>query len=332
MIASAVSRLPQFAVALAAALVALAVFLALARRLGWVDTGADAPERKRQRTAVALVGGPALAVALLALAWQARGDGAALVGEVWPDWSLRPAWLGAALALAFATGFADDVRARGLAPAPKLIGQLAAGVALAAGLEHGGAGAPLAARAACVVLAVAAQNVANTFDHADGMLASVSLAGLAGAGAALAGALCAFLPFNLIARRGADVPRAYLGDSGAHVLGIALLASPFGAAALTLPALDLARVVAARVRAGQPVWHGDRRHLAHRLQDAGRGRGAVVLRSLACAAPAFLAQAFLAPRLAATDGGPLIVLGAGALASGLALAWVLARHPARAPA
>ena len=105
--------------------------------------------------------------------------------------------------------------------------------------------------------------------------------GLAGPLPVAACAVLGFLPFNL---RRADeralfgrLPRAILGDSGSHLLGMLVLLTPVAWPALTLPLLDLARVAIERVRSGQPPWVGDRRHLAHRLQARGLSPAAVAL-------------------------------------------------------
>jgi UDP-N-acetylmuramyl pentapeptide phosphotransferase/UDP-N-acetylglucosamine-1-phosphate transferase len=84
---------------------------------------------------------------------------------------------------------------------------------------------------------------------------------------------------------GARTPRAWLGDSGSHLLGIVLLTTPVACAALVLPLADLARVAWLRKRAGEPIWVGDRRHLAHGLQARGLGPAAVVLVLVALALP-----------------------------------------------
>ncbi len=312
-----------FAVAAATALVALLVLRALARRLGWVDDGRDAPERKLQRGGVPFVGGLALLLAAIVLLGVFRDERWAATDppRVW-SFDLLPFL--ASLLCAFVTGFVDDVRDRGLSPAAKFVGQCAAAALLASGLHVASGAASHGERMLVFVLAVAAQNIANAFDHADGALGSVALIGLTAAGASLAGAVLAFLPFNLIRKRADGPPLVYLGDSGSHLLGLLLLTSTWGWSALTLPALDLARVVVERARADQPVWRGDRRHLAHRLQAAGRPPLVVVAIVLACAAPAFAAH-FLPSAARLTSG---TALGLGAVGSALALLVVLRLHPA----
>jgi len=317
-------------VAFSVAATALFVLVRLARRTGLVDDGRDAPERKTQARAVPLAGGPALFVAGLVLVALESST------HTWSLANLAPSDSGAifrfergaltlALLLAFATGLVDDLAPRGLTPLPKLLGQFAAGCALATGLVVDGEPTSFFERAFVALLAVIAQNVANTFDHADGTLGSLAFVGCLGARAPFAGAIAAFLGANLARPARGGPPYAYLGDSGSHVLGILLLATPAGQAALTLPAIDLVRVVWMRVRAGDPIWRGDRRHLGQRLAAAGRSPTRVVLLVLVCAAPAFLA--FFA---ADVHGGMgrLAAFGLGAACSALVLGLVLRLHPA----
>ncbi len=287
-------------VSFATAVSATFALAALAPRFGWVDAGTEAPDRKLQTVAVPLVGGPAIALALCvaylldpaALAWLANG------------------WTTAALAAACAVGLADDLAPGGLSPAQKLCGQLVAGVLFAVPAWRAGGW-----DAALVVLAaLAAQNALNTFDNADGATAALATCGLAVGAPVAAAAVAGFLPFNLwlgvrnpVSR--AFTPRAYLGDSGSHLLGLALLASPLGWTALCLPLFDLARVSAARIARGIPPWVGDRRHLAHRLQAVGLRSTAVVLVLLAIAAPPILAGAL---------GGDGRLVASGAMVTALA--------------
>jgi len=310
----------------AVALAALLVVVRAAGRLGLADDGTDAPERKSQRAAVPLAGGPALALAAIALVvWPDAGSTRHVVPWFPGDpLAFERGAVALALAIAFATGLVDDVRARGLKPAWKLLGQSAAGVALTLGLLVQGEPATGLERALLVLCAVAAQNVANAFDHADGTLGTVAFLGCASAGTSFLGALAAFLGFNLARPRRGGPPYAFLGDSGSHLLGILLVTSAVGAAALTLPALDLARVVALRLRAGQPVWHGDRRHLGQRLQAAGRGPIAVVALVSLCAAPAFVALGLSIERVRIPLVGIFLI---GAAGSAAVLALVLWLHP-----
>ncbi len=264
-----------FALAFTAAAASTFVLARIAERFAWVDAASDAPDRKQQARPVPPVGGAAIG---LALCVAILVDPGAL-----PEFSSP--WTRAALAIAFAVGLADDLAPRGLSPLSKLAGQVAAGAVLAAPAWSSDAREALLVAA----LAVAAQNALNTFDNADGAAASVAACGFAlGHPTALAATL-GFLPFNLWLGRSA---RAYLGDSGSHLLGVALVTSlPHGMAALYLPALDLARVSVVRIARGIPPWVGDRRHLAHRLQVAGLGRTAVALTLAGIAAPAIVGSA-----------------------------------------
>lgn len=313
---------PWFASA-CVALAALALLLWIAPRAGWIDDGSDAPERKHQRSAVPLVGGAALACAWCVdlLVFGPRALALPFAAHASID---THAFVVAAL-LAFAVGFADDVAPRGLSVRAKVAGQLAAGIALAFGVREGAEPAALALQAACVLGAVAAQNALNTFDNADGAGLTVASLGFACAGAPLAAATLAVWPLNVVvrSRRDASVPRVYLGDSGAHFLGLVLFATPVAWAALVLPSLDLARVALERVRAGRPAWSGDRRHLAHRLERAGRGRLAVVVWLAVCAAPPIVAASCVRDETRVLPW--LAAIGAGAALSSLAMAVALAR-------
>ncbi|MDP6538385.1 MAG: hypothetical protein QF903_13620 [Planctomycetota bacterium] len=261
------------AAGLAGALVAAVVTAAgapLARLLPLTDVPDDRTRaRKHQATAVPCVGGAALLVAWIVQTSCSQASWAPSLPGVDPaSTSLAARWgPWAAMVAAFTVGLVDDLRPGGLGALPKLCAQLAAGVVLAGALLGAGAASAWSA-AVWVLLAVAAMNLVNTFDNADGAAAGLGLAGLAVATPAAAGALAGFLPFNLWLRRRGDA-RAYLGDSGSHLVGMVLLLEPAAWPVLLLPGLDLARVSLARLREGRPVWSADRLHLAHRLQAAG---------------------------------------------------------------
>ncbi len=156
-----------------------------------------------------------------------------------------------------------------------------------------------------------AQNAANTFDNADGALASLAALALRSPPIVL-GALLGFLPANLLFRRGAErVPLAYLGDAGSHLLGILWAATPAAWPALLLPVLDLARLARVRVREGSVPWRGDRRHLAHRLAASGLAPLPVAAVLAAIAAPSALGTGSTSAVLAGAAG--TIVLFALAL-------------------
>jgi UDP-GlcNAc:undecaprenyl-phosphate GlcNAc-1-phosphate transferase len=102
------------------------------------------------------------------------------------------------------------------------------------------------------------------------------------------GALLGFLPYNF------PKARAFLGDSGSHLIGylLAVLAilphfytvrHPRKWAVLiplfilAVPLLDMAWVVLLRWRIGQPFYQGDNNHLSHRLVRSGLHPTAAVL-------------------------------------------------------
>jgi len=281
------------AVALASAGATL-LFARLAPRLGWTDAPAGpAAARKLQRRAVPNVGGAALLVGLACApdaAWA--GAGVELLGARWPS----TGWLALALAGLFAVGTLDD--RRGLGPGVKALAQLAALAPLAVGvLVTGAEGAPASALLLWVV-GFAAVNALNTFDNADGALATLAASAFPFAEPHVAAAALGFLPLNLDAgrasNRASSAPTAYLGDAGAFVLGYFTLVHPRAWGLLWLPLLDLARLALVRTAAGSRPWIGDRRHLAHRLQARGWPPLAVALAQALVALPAaaLVARAF----------------------------------------
>jgi UDP-GlcNAc:undecaprenyl-phosphate GlcNAc-1-phosphate transferase len=287
----------------------------LAERIGWVDDGSDAPERKPQARPVPAVGGVAIACgcALAVVSYRVSAtapfawiDPAAGDGWRWGRLDARSAGIPLALLAAFAVGLCDDVRARGLAPVWKLVGQALAAACVAAAAASGGSSS--LEIAVWFVATIAAQNALNTFDNADGAAGSVALLGFAGLalGASdartarvVAASLCGFLPFNLWFRRApissssrsGSVPIAYLGDAGAHVLGVLLLLHPQTRLALLLPLVDLVRVVFVRAKLGIAPWIGDRRHLSHRMQARGWSPTLVAFALCIIAAPIVVAGA-----------------------------------------
>lgn len=283
-------------IAFTAASAVTTLLVALAPRVGLVDDASDAPDRKHHRQAIPLVGGIALALAIAAVVIL-RGEDV-LGGEVASGIAFSSRAVLWALACACATGLADDLAPRGLPVLPKLAGQIIAGCLLARGLECDGVHATHVQQSMCVFAAVLAQNAANTFDNADGVLTGVASIGLACAAAVgnapFVGATLAFLPWSLPHR--AQPARAWLGDSGSHLLGILLLVTPVAWVALLVPVFDLARVAILRARARVPIWRGDRRHLAHGLQDRGFGPWRIVLVFVLAALPALVWAAIQAPR------------------------------------
>ena len=282
--------------ALVASLGATQVLQRSARRVGWVDGGQSA--RKRADPPLPLVGGAGVLVGLLVgwLAIELLGrtnvdfvPGRALLAlEPFARWPAATLWPLGAVLVAFVVGTVDDLLEDGLRPLHKLLGQAAAGFVLGLPLvvahptQLGAWGAALlCAFGACVAL-----NLVNTFDNADGAAGGLALAACLAPAPLFAAAIAGFLPFN-VARRG-RAPRAILGDAGSHVVGILFVLVPATWPALALPALDLARLSIVRLRVGSLPWHGDRRHLAHRLQARGLAPAQVALVLLAISAPAVL--------------------------------------------
>jgi UDP-N-acetylmuramyl pentapeptide phosphotransferase/UDP-N-acetylglucosamine-1-phosphate transferase len=250
---------------------ATAALAALAPRLGWTD--APTLARKTQRRAVPAVGGAALLFALLVVprAWWSASQEA-----LWGPWLPSASWRLATLLAVFVLGTLDDLWP--LAAGPKALGQTLALTPLACGASS--AAEPWAGLA-LLLIGLFALNLLNTFDNADGALASLCLVGFLPAAPLLGAALLGFLPFNLDAgrarHRSSAAPSAYLGDAGAFLLAALVLLVPASAGLLVLPALDLARLSLLRWSSGSRPWIGDREHLAHRLERRGLGRVAVAL-------------------------------------------------------
>lgn len=290
------------------------VLARLAPSLGWTD-GPRVP-RKLQRRPVPTVGGLAILCALSLASpacWRARSE------VLWAAWLPHPGWSLATLLLVFVLGTWDDRRP--LAPLGKALGQLAALLPLVVGAWSTAGAAP----ALCLwLLAALALNLLNTFDNADGALASLCALGFAGPAPLVAAACLGFLPFNLDAararNRASGAPTAYLGDAGAFALALFVVLVPSAAGLLLLPALDLARLSVVRWRAGSRPWRGDRRHLAHRLALRGLPCSGVAAVQCALAFPACLGieRALAAGESAAALAGGTLTLGLYALTLRLA--------------
>ena len=271
-----------FLVGALAAFLSGAALSALAARIGWTDRVDANPDRKLAGARVPLVGGAAVIVGALA----AGAAGAPLGGLPWP-----------ALLAAFALGLADDLRPGGLAPLPKLAGQAAVAVLFAFAPGAAWAGAGLAGAVGLALLAVVAMNAINLFDHADGTAGGQAALALAGPAWPLAAGAVGYLPLNVLLRtrprgvEGRALPRAMLGDSGSHALGVAVAASPAAAVFLLVPLLDAARVARDRWRRGVPPWRGDRTHVGHRLAAIGLGPAGAAAAVWALSAPLAVARA-----------------------------------------
>ncbi len=146
-------------------------------------------------------------------------------------------------------------------------------------------------------------NAFNFMDNMNGLCAGVGAIGaflfgviaaasgqylVALMGLLMCGALLGFLPHNF------PNARAFLGDSGSHLVGylLAVLAilphfytpkNPHPLAVITpllvlaVPLLDLAWVVILRTLKGKPFYVGDTNHLSHRLVRAGLTKTKAVL-------------------------------------------------------
>lgn len=336
---STMGTISGFAVALGLTAVACALLIRFAHARRWLDGshGEDAG-RKLQSSPVPPVGGTAWLLGVLG-STVVLG----LLDSTSPGGLFLSGPFGVALAIAFGTGLVDDLRPDGLRPRAKLLGQTLAAVVLVGprwidGLETWasqgrGSGVEVLALASLWTLgAVLAQNAWNTFDNSDGAAPTLGAVALLGPAPPLAGALLGFLPFNLLGNgrtRGAEgvrPPRAYLGDSGSHLVGLALFTIPSAWPVFTIPILDLGRVVLERRRAGQAPWVGDRRHLAHRMLRRGLGATRVALLLMLLGLPAILGVQF------GEANGPLPWIGMATTVAGFAVAVLATQEPKPRPA
>ena len=271
---------PLFEVAGLAFFAALAV-TPLARRLARATGYMDHPDpRKAHAQATPLLGGVAIAAALLAAWALARVIGVSTIGA--PSMGL----LAGAL-IALAVGLIDDRHPLG--PRGKLLGQFAAGACLVwwgtrvPELRVN----PLLGLVALVGVATL-MNAINFLDNMDGILGAlvpvtsggfVALALVHGAPVHLAlawgliGACAGFLVYN------APPAKIFLGDAGSHLLGFALAALalqsleqsftfPHVAAVfmiLAYPVFDVTFVTLDRVIGHRPFYVGSIDHTTHRL-------------------------------------------------------------------
>ena len=259
--------------------------------------------RRIHREAVPTLGGLAMVVATLAVAWLAR----ALPG---PAKLLDPRPL---LGLSVASipllglGIVDDTR--GTPPWVKLVVQVLAGVILVAfgynvPLVTNPFGAPLAAGGwsgpIVVVWVVIVINAINLIDGLDGLASGVVLivsVTLWWVGrihgdfyvmflaSLLIGTTAGFLVFNF------PPARIFMGDTGSHYLGLMIAAASllenrkatttaallFPLTALAVPLADGLFAFARRIRARRPPFSPDREHVHHRLLDLGLSPRATLL-------------------------------------------------------
>lgn len=293
------------------ALVAGLVLVPILRRVAVATGTVDAPDkpggRKFQRRPVPLLGGVAVALAagvgLLAVGWdnpEARTS--------FP----KHAYVLVAAGLTFLIGLVDDIFKDRIGPLPKFIGQfIAVGVLFGEnwmqvfqGEASGGAVFHVLALTLWFLTVV---NAVNFVDNMNGLCSGVAtislLVGLVGVAGiekarwavlagALGGGMLAFMPYNY------PKARIYLGDAGSHLAGffLALLSVEFTAGFLSanaklygldafipamlllgLPLFDLLFSVVRRYREKRPLFHGDARHLSHRLVGAGLDPASAVM-------------------------------------------------------
>jgi UDP-GlcNAc:undecaprenyl-phosphate GlcNAc-1-phosphate transferase len=211
---------------------------------------------------------------------------------------MRGILLGAAVACV--VGAVDDFR--GLAPVPKLAGQvLAASIPVAFGtwIDHftfpflGAVDLPAAVGMPLTILwIVAVMNMVNFLDGMDGLASGVcAISGLTFAvislslgkpdaailSAIVAGACVGFLRHNFFPAR------IFMGDSGALVLGFTLASISVAGLlktastvvlflpllVLAVPIIDTSFVVAKRLKYRRPISGADRSHLHHRFVAIG---------------------------------------------------------------
>jgi len=335
----------SLSLALAAAAVAFAAtpaVIAAARRAGAFDHPGP---RRIHREPVPTLGGLALVLAVLGVAWAARllpGPAAAL--DVKPLLGLTLAAIPVA-----ALGLVDDLR--GATPWAKLAIQASAAMVLVLF----GYGVPVltnpfngsfASGAFNIPLTVAwvlvVTNAVNLIDGLDGLASGAVLIAAATLwwvgrshadfyvmfiSALLIGATFGFLRYNF------PPARIFMGDTGSQFLGltlaaVSLLENRKGTAAVTLllplvalavPILDGSVAFLRRLMRGRPVFHADVGHIHHRLLRLGLSPRAALLALWGvcafCGAMAALLSAL--PRAASA---PLaLALGVSLFA---ALAWV----------
>ncbi len=288
--------------------------------------------------AVALAGGPAVVVGVLA--------GVLLFAPL----SQRSlVFLGAFVFVAL-VGFRDDLRP--LPPAAKIVAQVAAGALLVVGGIYVDVYFPLLGVPLSLLWFSSTSNAVNLIDNMDGVAAGVvailcgwiayaaSTAGAGGcatAAAATAGAAAGVLPLNF------PPARVFLGDSGALSLGLAAGALAVWATwrqassllvsllvpllFLAVPLYEVLFVGTTRAGRGASPVRGGRDHIAHRLSAAGLPPQGVALVFWAFAALTGACGALLADR-------PVLLLGAFAtvcVLAGAAAVPIARLHRPRSP-
>jgi len=299
-----------FVVPFVASIVLTAVALRVAPRLGFVDRPGG---RKAHERAMPLGGGVAMYLAwalpvgaLLVVACIAPrlcGHTIDVAARAVPLVLLLVGGL-----VIMALGLLDD--ARGLSVAVRLVVQ----IGVAAGLYLASrelrvtlfAGWCVLSFGYTVLWVLGITNAFNFLDNMDGLSAGVALVAsvilavvgfqtnqvvMAWLALALAGVTAGFLVFNF------PPARIYMGDAGALFIGFTLSLltvlftfyrsgdAPSGRLygvlmplfILALPIFDTLTVVVIRLRAGRPVWQGDRNHFSHRLVALGMSTREAVL-------------------------------------------------------
>jgi UDP-GlcNAc:undecaprenyl-phosphate GlcNAc-1-phosphate transferase len=200
-------------------------------------------------------------------------------------------------------GWLDDKHE--LKPLPKFIGQLLVAVAIAMACKRITLFVPSVAFSYVITVLwlLTVINAFNFMDNMNGLCAGLGAIGafifaliaaangeylVALMGFLMCGALVGFLPWNF------PDARAFLGDSGSHLVGylLAVMAilphfytkrNPHPLAVLSpllvlaIPLIDLAQVVILRTLNRRPFWIGDTNHLSHWLTRQGLSRTRAVL-------------------------------------------------------
>lgn len=233
------------------------------------------------------------------------------------------------LALALLLGLLDD--RLDIPPRIRVLGE--AGIALI-----GGALVPAASGTAGVaitaVMILGLLNAVNLLDGLDGLASGVCCASAIGfaflsedprlLALSLLGALLGFLIFNR------PPARIYLGDAGAYLVGVSLallaalsLNSPSTSSEraviwsalpliVAVPILDTLVAIARRIKAGVPIFSGDRSHIYDQLCDRGIPAKRVLIIMVAAQCTLSL-LGVLASRLSSTGSVSLMLLSAGIL-------------------
>lgn len=297
-----------FVVALVVTVAATPLADRVARRLGAIDM----PSGRRINTKpTPRMGGIAVMLGLV-VAFAARQALAAWLG--WgdilvssPKLTINYVGVAASIAVMFAVGAVDDVRA--LTPLTKFFWQIvAASVAAASGLVVGSVVSPSdtlvslgnVAYPVTVLYLVAFANIINLIDGIDGLASGLTaIAGTtlfaisimagredaAALAAALVGASLGFLRWNF------NPARIFLGDCGSlllgYCLGVVSLMGVTRVAGLTtlivpiviagVPILDTFSAIVRRSRAGVSIGQADKGHIHHRLLRSGYSQRQAVL-------------------------------------------------------